>query len=408
MDVLKKVKNLINFTKNSPYFYTLDIGSDSIKVQLFEIHKEEFKLKLIDSVKIAQDLDVYKNGKILNEEKILSSLNEAIHRLVEKNSIKVKNVVCCISAPNSRTIMTTLKVNRQSKQPISSVETDEITHKLLENAYSSLSNVLYEESLTENANLEMIDLQPVYITCDDRVVLDLEGEEASEVEMCFSISFADSEYISHISRILNKTGLNIISFVPSSVAILNALKKGKKEKLDGVILNIGASSTEAIVCFGGGIFLNKSIPMGGSDITKEISLKLKRPYLDAEKIKRLYSMGKLNPKDSSTVLNIINGVLTFWHAGIEELFKHFSGVKTFAPDFYLVGGGSDLPDVKEQLFEEPWTKSIPFKSSPEFKKIDLSKLKELERSEELRSSEDLLPLLCAYYYFLIKGVKNNE
>jgi hypothetical protein len=26
----------------------------------------------------------------------------------------------------------------------------------------------------------------------------------------------------------------------------------------------------------------------------------------------------------------------------------------------------------------------------------------------LRSSEDLLPLLCAYYYFLIKGVKNNE
>ncbi len=407
MKFIQSVKSLINYKKNTPYFYTLDIGSDSIKIILSEILKEEFKLKIVDSIKIAQDLDAYKNGKILNEDKIINSLREAIRRLSEKNTIKVKSAVVCISAPNSRTIMTTLKVNRQSKTPISSTENDEITHKLLENAYSSLSNVIYEESLYEEIDMEMIDLQSVYIRCDDRVVLDLEGEEGSEVELCYSVSFADSSYIHEITNLFRKISLEVISFVPSSIAILNALKKGKKEKLDGVILNVGASSTEAIVCFGGGIFLNKSIPLGGSDITRELSLKLKRPYLDAEKIKRLYSMGKLNPKDSSTVLNIINKVLTFWHAGIEELFKNFSGVKTFAPDFYLVGGGSDLPDVKEQLFEEPWTKSIPFKSSPEFKKIDISKLKELERSEDLKSSEDLLPLLCAYYYFLVKGVKHE-
>jgi len=407
MGILNKFKNLINFKKNSPYFYTIDIGSDSIKVVLSEIVKDEYKLKVTDSIKIAQDLDVYKHGKILNDGKIIESLNEALLRLKQKNSLSIKNAVICISAPNSRTIMTTLKVSRQNKSPISSAEVDEITHKLLENAYSSLSTVIYEESLIENPELEMIDLQSVYIRCDDRIVLDLEGEEGSEVELCYSVSFAYSQFIHQMSGILKKAGLNVISFVPSSSAILSALKKGKKEKLDGVILNVGASSTEAVVCFGGGIYLNKSIPIGGSDITKELSLKLKRPYLDAEKIKRLYSMGKLNPKDSSTVLNIINGVLTFWHAGVEELFKNFSGVKTFAPDFYLVGGGSDLPDVKEQLFEEPWTKSIPFKSSPEFKKIDLNKLKELERSEEIKNSEDLLPILCAYYYFLIKGIKNE-
>jgi len=407
MEILNKFKNLINFNRSSPYFYTIDIGSDSIKIVLSEILKEEYKLKIIDTIKIAQDLDVYKHGKIINEEKILTSLNEALSRMKQKNLLKVKNAVVCISAPNSRTIMTTLKVNRQQKSPITNLESEEITHKLLENAYSSLAKVIYEESLLENPELEMIDLQAVYIRCDDRVVLDLEGEEGSEVELCYSITFANSNFILHMSQIMRKAGLDVLSFVPSSTAILTALKKGKKEKIDGVILNIGASSTEAIVCFGGGIFLNKSIPIGGADITKELSQKLKRPYLDAEKIKRLYSLGKLNPKDSSTVLNIINVVLNFWHAGIEELFKSFSGVKTFAPDFYLVGGGSDLPDVKEQLFEEPWTKSIPFKSSPEFKKIDISKLKELERTEEIKNNEDLLPVLCAYYYFLVKGIKNE-
>jgi len=407
MEILNNLKNLINFSQKSPYFYTIDIGSDSIKIVLSEIFKEEYKLKIIDVIKIAQDLDVYKNGKILNEEKILNSLKEALERLKQKHSLKCKNAVICISAPNSRTIMTTLKVTRQSKSPISSEEGTEITGKLLENAYMSLSNVLYEESLTENNELEMIDMQSVYLRCDDRVVLDIEGEEANEVEICYSVSFADSKFIHQMSLLIKKVGLEIFSFVPASTSILNALKKLKKEKLDGVILNVGASSTEAVVCFGGGIYLNKSIPIGGSDITKELSLKLKRPYLDAEKIKRLYSMGKLNPKDSATVLNIINSILNYWHAGIEELFKNFSGVKTFAPDFYLVGGGSDLPDVKEQLFEEPWTKSIPFKSSPEFKKIELNKLKEIELTSEIKSSEDLLPILCAYYYFLNKGIKNE-
>lgn len=407
MEIINKFKNILNFSKSSPYFLTIDIGSDSIKIVLSEILKEEYKLKIIDILKIAQDLDVYKNGRIIDEEKIVHSLKEAVLRISEKNSLKVRNAVICISSPNSRTIMTTLKVSRQGKSPITQTENDEITQKLLENAYASLSNVIYEESLIEDIDMEMIDLQSVYIRCDDRIVLDLEGEEASEVELCYSVSFAQSKFIHEMSNLIKKAGLNVLSFVPSSIAILNSLKKGKKEKLDGVILNIGASSTEAIVCFGGGIYLNKSIPVGGSDITKEISKKLKRSYIDSEKIKRLYSMGKLNPKDSSTILEIINSVLTFWHAGIEELFKNFSGVKTFAPDFYLVGGGSDLPDVKEQLFEEPWTKSIPFKSSPEFKKIDLSKLKELERTSEIKNSEELLPILCAYHYFLIKGLKHE-
>ena len=407
MEIFKNLQNLLKFKKSSPYFYTIDIGSDSIKVVLSEIKKEDFTLKIIDSIKIAQDENAFHNGKILDEASIVGSLKEAFKNLNLKHPLKVTNCVFSVSAPNSRTIMSTLKVNRSSKAVINEEEHSEIMHKLLDTAYSSLSQFIYEENLQESPSVEMIDAQPVFITCDGRPVLDLEGEEGSEVELCYSVSFAESKFLESISDISKKLGLEILSVIPASVAILNSLKKGKKEKLDGVILNIGASSTEAVVCFGGGIYLNKSLSIGGADITKALSKQLKVPYINAEKIKRLYSLGKLSDKDSAIVQKVILNILNYWLAGVEELFKNFSGVKAFAPEFYLVGGGSDLPDIKEQLFEEPWTKSIPFKSNPEFKKIDVTKLKELELTEDIKASEDLIPLLTAYHYFMSKGMKHE-
>lgn len=407
MDILNKIKSLLPINKNSPYFYTVDMGSDSIKVLLSEIDKEDYSLKILDDVKIAQEEDSFRSGKIINEQNIINSIKEAVSHLSTQNKIKTSDCVFTISGPNSRTIMSTLKVSRGEKAAISSEEYHEIMNNMLEISYKSLSQVLFEESLISDPGLEMLDMQPVYLLCDGRPVLDIEGEEANEVEICYSVSFAFSDYIHKINEISKKSGLNLVSVVPSTVSILNALKKSKKEKLDGVILNIGATTTEATVCFGGGIFLNKTLPIGGSDITKYLAKKLNVPYLQAEKVKRLYSLGKLKEKDAEIVSKLTIRILNYWIAGIEELFKNFSGVKAFAPEFYLLGGGSELPDIKEQVFEEAWSKSIPFKSQPEFKSIDITKIKELKLNKELKNAEDLLPILTAYYYFITKGMKNE-
>jgi hypothetical protein len=138
---------------------------------------------------------------------------------------------------------------------------------------------------------------------------------------------------------------------------------------------------------------------GGCDFTNAISSKLGVSYLNAEKVKRFYSFGKLKEKENLAVQKVILDTVNLWSCGIEDLFQDFKEVKLFASDFYLLGGGSDLPDIKEQLFEEPWTKSIPFKANPVFKQIEIEKLIDLELTEELKTAEELIPILASYYYF---------
>jgi len=282
---------------------------------------------------------------------------------------------------------------------ISLTEKNEILEKLFEGAYEELKEIIYEESQVTDPELEVVEFLPVFIEVDGKNVFDLEGESGKIVEVCYTLFFGYSNILSKIKDGLKKIGVSEVTFVPSSLAILDSIRRLKKAKPDCVILDVGGVMTEAIVCFRGGVYLNKLIDVGGCDFTKAIASRLKISYLNAEKIKRFYSFGKLKEKENIAVQKVVLETLSLWACGVEDLFKDFKEVKLFAPDFYLVGGGSDLPDIKEQLFEEPWTKSIPFKANPAFKKIEVEKLSDLELTEELRNGEELIPILASYFYF---------
>lgn len=397
---LDKFKELINFNKESPFFLTIDVGTDYLKVLLNERIVEENEEKVRIRFTYLEFI-----GEYLNENgdfKDLNGVKNALSKIITKIKNDVPNTyiseaAVVLSGNNSRQVMTTLLINRIEDVPINEKENSEITQKVLEEAYKEISVVIYEESLEENPSLEVIDIVPVYLQSNGNEVIDLIGEEGSEVQVCYSVIFANSNYINTIKKLLSGFALTP-TFISSNYAILKTLKGAKKTKTDCVILDIGGKATELAVCFGGGILLNKSINIGGSALTSELSKKLNLSYLNAEKVKKLYTQNKLKDKENAVVQKILLFNLDHWLKSLEELFGDFSSVKTFPSDFYVVGGSSELPDVIELLFEEPWTKSIPFKSLPEFKRIDFTTLKKLNKSQIARPNEDLIPTLVSIEY----------
>lgn len=403
---LDKVKNLIpSFGKESPFFLTIDSNSDTLKIYLNEvvIVENEEKIRIRKEYKEHVSEEYYNNGEILNSQK-LKEVFEKILGEIKKDfkDLKIKNSLVLLSGNNARSIMTTLQVNRTTNSEIDEKENTEIMQKVFEASYNEISAVVFDETGAENLSLELIDFIPVFISIDEREVLDLIGEVGDEVQICYSVFFGKSDLMDGFRKLLGSLGLDVKSFIPSNLAILRTLKKSRKDKIDCVILDIGGKVTEAIICFGGGVLLNKTLDIGGSDLTTQLAEKLNLSYLNAEKVKRLYTFNKLKDKESAVVQKVLTFNLENWLTGLEELFMSFDSVKVFPSDFYVVGGSCELPDVLEYLFEEPWTKSIPFKSLPKFKKIDFSNLKKLDKSQIQRPIEDLIPTLASIYY-LEKG-----
>jgi len=399
---LNKFKNLIPaFGQESPYFLTIDLNSDTLKVYLNEIVvvENEEKIRIRKEYKEHVSEDIFNFGELLDYSKLKEILNNILLEIKKDfKDIRVKNSIVLLSGQNARSLMTTLQVNRTSNSEIDEKENNEIMQKLFEASYNEISSIIFEENNQENIEMELIDFTPVFISIDDREVIDLIGEQGDEVQICYSVFFGKSELMDSFRKVLGSLGLEIKSFIPSNLAILKTLKKSRKDKIDCIILDIGGKSTEAVVCFGGGVLLNKTLDIGGSDFTKELAEKLNLSYLNAEKVKRLYTYNKLKDKESAVVQKVLTFNLENWLLGLEELFSSFDSVKVFPSDFFVVGGSCELPDVLEYLFEEPWTRSIAFKSLPKFKKLDFTTLKKLDKSQIQRPIEDLIPTLASIYY----------
>lgn len=399
--LLNKIFDLLKIDNRSPYFLTIDLGSETIKVLLNEViideNEEKVRVKGVYKEYLSSEINFY--GQIIDFEKLKQALSKILDQIKKEfKNLAVKDVLVTLSGNNSRSIMTTLQIDRPVSSVISEKESIEISQKVFEAAYKELSQIIFEETGEENVELELLDYIPVYQTCDGREVIDLIGEEGNEIQVCYSVFFGKSGIIGDYKKLIKSLGLNLVSFIPSNLAVLKSLKSSKKDKIDCVILDIGGYTTEAIICFGGGVFLNKTLDIGGSDLTNELAAKLNLSFLNAEKLKRLYTFNKLKEKESSVVQKIILFNLSNWLVGLEELFKDFDQVKVFPSDFYVLGGSSELPDITELLFEEPWTKSIPFKSLPEFKRIDFNSLKKLDKSQMARPHEDLIPILVSIEY----------
>ncbi len=399
---LSKFINLIPaFGQESPYFLTIDLNSDTLKVYLNEIVvvENEEKIRIRKEYKEHVSEDIFNFGELLDYSKLKEILNNILLEIKKDfKDIRVKNSIVLLSGQNARSLMTTLQVNRTSNSEIDEKENNEIMQKLFEASYNEISSIIFEENNQENIEMELIDFTPVFISIDDREVIDLIGEQGDEVQICYSVFFGKSQLMDSFRKVFGSLGLEIKSFIPSNLAILKTLKKSRKDKIDCIILDIGGKSTEAVVCFGGGVLLNKTLDIGGSDFTKELAEKLNLSYLNAEKVKRLYTYNKLKDKESAVVQKVLTFNLENWLLGLEELFSSFDSVKVFPSDFFVVGGSCELPDVLEYLFEEPWTRSIAFKSLPKFKKLDFTTLKKLDKPQIQRPIEDLIPTLASIYY----------
>lgn len=186
------------------------------------------------------------------------------------------------------------------------------------------------------------------MVCDRQILGDTENGDKAVL-----IVAAKIEQIEAITHAISGAGFtpDIIDVAP--VALTNALRGIVGD--DGscsVMLDIGAKTTTLVISEGEKIY-NRSIPVAGNTITKDIAQALGCTLEEAEQIKRdsaYVSMGGVTEDDDPTldrISKVCRAVLTRLHAEISRSINFYRSQQhgNMPAKLYITGGSALLPQI---------------------------------------------------------------
>lgn len=387
-------------------FLTVDIGSDAVKVMAFELESQEESIKAAITGVGKTDLteESTRGGVIVDIEGVEQALDKAILSACNGGG-DISDVVFGVSGTLSVGIMTTVKVVRGKREPISQREVDGVFERLHSAAYDEIQNEYMNITGDPEIEVTMVTSSVVYSKLDGNIVGDVVGKEGQVLEIAVFTAFTPNYHLEILQDLAERLGLNIVAIGSNMYSLVKSLSDKKGNDFDGVILDVGGELTDVGVVFGGGIVSTRSIDIGGTHFTKALSSHMNLSFMDAEAKKLEYSYGRLQESDELLIKGYIDNLLDTWLTGLELLFQDFTGVKTFAPKIYMVGGGAEFPDIFDVVSKEPWTKSIPFKSPPEFSKLVIEDLEHvIDKTGKGNSLENLIPAALSVIFLEAKGL----
>ena len=219
-----------------------------------------------------------KKGKIINEEEISLSIAKTIKDAEEDADFKINSAY--VTIPGKYVTIVQNSILKELKDKFAGISLKDV-----QSAIMQAKDIEIPEGKT------IIDIVPSEIVLDNgKVVVDPVGNLSSSFTLKSQVILADKEYIRQITSIFKRVGIEIDGIVPTALAERN-LMLDTNELFDNVmLLDIGAGNTEIGVFEGNTFTYTNTIPLGGDNITNDISLVLNISEDEAEKLKKQYGL----------------------------------------------------------------------------------------------------------------------
>ena len=219
-----------------------------------------------------------KKGKIINEEEISLSIAKTIKDAEEEASFKINSAY--VTIPGKYVTIVQNSIMKELKDKFAGISLKDV-----QNAIMQAKDIEIPEGKT------IIDIVPSEVVLDNgKVVTDPVGNLSSSFNLKAEVILANKDYVRQLTSIFKRVGIEIDGIVPTALAERN-LMLDTNELYDNVmLLDIGAGNTEIGVFEGNMLVYTNTIPLGGDNITHDISLVLNISEEEAEKLKKQYGL----------------------------------------------------------------------------------------------------------------------
>ncbi len=262
-----------------------DIGNDSIKAIV--IWNDEGKeIVLAKQIEQTQGL---RKGKILDSEGFTTSINRILENFVKKLwGNFIEELFVSISHPE-------LIINRVIEQK--RVMRDEISEEDVDH----LSKVITE--ISHKSNYETIKIVPVHRIIDEsKREKDPIGMKGKKLELVADVFMIPKNLYNGLIDSFERIGVKITDIIPNIIAASEIALDYDHKDLGTILIDIGKNQTSYVIYEDGYTLGYGVVPMGGEDVTKDISIGMQIDIKEAENIKKSHWSAivfKDNIKDDS-------------------------------------------------------------------------------------------------------------
>ncbi len=212
-------------------------------------------------------------GVVVDIGETTHSIKRAVEEAENMADVKIESVYAGIAGKHINSINNsgTVSINRSNR-----IIEDEDVRRVIETAQAI-------QIPQENEMIHVIPRQ--YIVDGQEGITDPVGMTGTRLEVDVHIVTGSVTAVHNIVRCVENLGIGINQIVLEPLASSQAVLSPAEKQLGVVLTDIGGGTSDIAIFRGGDIWFSKVLPIAGEHITNDITVGLKVPFEEAEKIK---------------------------------------------------------------------------------------------------------------------------
>lgn len=335
----------------------LDIGTTKVSCIVGEVHDQGVEVLGLGT----HPSKGLKKGVIVNLDATVQAIDKAVEEAEAMSGCEVTEVIASISGGH---------IKGFNSNGVVAIRGRDVTKADLARVVDAASAVAIP------SDKEVIhSLVQEYIVDDQEDIKDPLGIAGVRLEAKVHIVTASSSSAHNIIRCANNCGLTVKDMILGPLASADAVLTQDEKELGVAVIDIGGGTTELLIYVAGSVVFSSVVTVGGNNITNDISVGLRTPTVEADRIKQIFGCASsaIVSKDETLEIPSVGGrsprtisrkvLADIIEPRVEELLSLVyqeisqSGYEDAINSGLVLTGGSSqlkgLPELAENIFGCP-------------------------------------------------------
>lgn len=348
------------------YIVALDIGTSKVCALVGEI-SERGQLEIIG--KGTAPMKGTRRGNIINLDQATEAVKRAVDEAEVMAGIQIESAFVGLSGDHIRSVNSRGVVSVMGRHK-------EIGREDIDRVIEA------SKSINVPAELELLHVIPREFVVDGQDgIHDPIGMTATRLEANVHIVTGARTHDQNVLTCVNKAGIAVQELVLEQLAAAEAVLTQDEREMGVLLMDVGGGTTDYAVFLEGNVVHTNVLPVGAGHFTSDISVVLRTPMEDAERIKKRYgcALSSLVTEDDPIEVPTVGGrapkilsrqeltgILEPRAAELAKLvYRDLEKVgldKEIRSGVVVVGGGAEMDgivEMVEQVFDQQARKGVP-------------------------------------------------